>query len=131
MPFIRLYSNASSLREKRRIAGELISITQRSFDLPVTESHNVSVQFLPAQVSRPEYCAVVEVSGQHLEPQRMARFVNAVAPVLANRFGRGPVSRLLGIRNHCSKLVAVEFNSVGFERKMETRRSVLSGLRAA
>lgn len=130
MPFIRLYSNASSLREKRRIAGELISITQRSFQLPADPSHSVSVQFLPAQISRPEYCAVVEVSGQHLEPRRMAQFVSAVAPVLANRFGQGLLSRMLGMRRH-SKLVAVEFNNLGLERSVETHRAVMSGVRAA
>lgn len=130
MPFIRLYSNASTLREKRRIAGELISITQRSFELPADESHSVSVQFLPAQISRPEYCAVVEVSGQHLDPEGMAEFVSSIAPVLTGQFGPGRLSRLLGLRGG-SKLVAVEFNSIGIRHDLEVHRSVVSGARAA
>ena len=120
MPFIRLYSNATSLRAKRRIAGQLISIAQRSFELPPDPAHSVSVQFLPAQVSRPEYCAVLEVSGQAIEPIKMARFVGEVAPVLGNQLGQGPLQRFFGIKDS-PKMVAVEFHPVEKQRSTVTR----------
>ena len=130
MPFIRLYSKATSLRSKRRIAGQLISIAQRSFELPPDPAHSVSVQFLPAQVSRPEYCAVVEVSGHDLEPTKMVRFVGAVTPVLGDQFRQGPLQRLFGIEDS-RKLVAVEFSPVGGERKRSSRGSLSFEVRKA
>jgi hypothetical protein len=130
MPFIRLYSNATSLRAKRRIAGQLISIAQRSFELPTDESHSVTVQFLPAQVSRPEYCAVVEVSGHDLEPMKMVRFVGGVTPVLGDQFKQGPLQRLFGIKEE-RKLVAVEFNAVGAQRAIDKHDSLSFEVRAA
>ena len=117
MPFIRLYSKASSLREKRRIASQLISIAQRTLDLPQDEIHSVSVQFLPAQISRPEYSAVVEVSGQNIEPKKMVRFVGEVAPALSDQLRAGPLQRLFGIQDS-PKMVAVEFNGFGAERNV-------------
>lgn len=117
MPFIRLYSNAKSLRAKRRIAGQLISIAERSFELPHDASHSVTIQFLPAQRSRPEYCAVVEVSGHQMEPRKMVRFVDAVAPVLGDQFREGPLRRLFGIKEP-RKLVAVEFSAMSLERRI-------------
>ena len=122
MPFIRLYSNATSLRAKRRIAGQLISIAQRSLELPHDESHSVTVQFLPAQVSRPEYCAVVEVSGQSIEPTKMARFVGEVAPVLGNQLSQGPLQRFFGIKDS-RKLVAVEFQAFDTKRTIASHTS--------
>ena len=115
MPFIRLYSNATSLRAKRRMATQLISIAQRSFGLPPDPAHSVTVQFLPPQVSRPEYCAVVEISGETIEPTRMLRFVGEVTPVISNQFRQGPLQRLFGVRD-ARKMVAVEFHP--FEREM-------------
>jgi hypothetical protein len=130
MPFIRLYSNANSLRAKRRIAGQLISIAQRSFQLPPDESHSVTVQFLPPQVSRPEYRAVVEVSGHDLEPMKMVRFVGAVTPVLGDQFREGPLQRFFGLKNP-RKLVAVEFNPVGAERMINNHDSLSFEVRKA
>ena len=120
MPFIRLYSNATSLRTKRRIAGKLISIAQRSLELPPDESHSVTVQFLPAQISRPEYCAVLEVSGETIEPTKMVRFVGEITPVLGEQLRQGPLQRFFGIKES-KKLVAVEFHP-GDARRTTVRR---------
>jgi hypothetical protein len=130
MPFIRLYSSATSLRAKRRIAGQLISIAQRSFELPQDPSHSVTVQFLPPQVSRPEYSAVVEVSGHNLEPMKMVRFVGAVAPVLGEQLRQGPLRRLFGI-DEPRKLVAIEFSPVDAEHRATTGEAPSFEIRTA
>jgi len=123
MPYIRLYSNATSLRAKRRIAGQLISIAQRSLELPDDERHSVTVQFLPPQVSRPDYCAVLEVAGQTIEPMKMVRFVGEVTPVLGSQFSqKGPLQRLFGIKDS-RKLVAVEFHPVDSRQTTKIRDS--------
>lgn len=131
MPYIRLYSKTLSLREKRLIARQLLSITQQSFGLSGDSRRNVSVQFAPAQISRAEYCAVVEVSGQKLEPSKMAEFVSAVSPVLADRFGPGPLGRLFGFRKSRAKLVAVEFIQMSSGSCLESRDLSAPSLNAA
>jgi hypothetical protein len=131
MPYIRLYSKTLSLREKRLIARQLISITQQSFGLPGEGCRNITIQFAPAQISRPDYCAVVEVSGQRLEPSKMANFISAVSPVLANRFGPSPLRRLFGFQRPRAKLVAVEFNQLAFCGGLKSNDVSASGLNAA
>jgi hypothetical protein len=131
MPYIRLYSKNLSLREKRLIARQLLSITEQSFGLPGDGCRNTTIQFAPAQGSRPEYCAVVEVSGQRMEPSKMADFVSAVSPVLANRFGPSPLRRLFAFQRPRAKLVAVEFNQMAFCGGLESKDLSASGLNAA
>lgn len=120
MPYVRLYSKNLSLGEKRLIARQLISITQQAFGLSGDGCRNVTIQFFPAQMSRPDHCAVIEVSAQKFEPSRMADFVCAVSPVLANRFGPSPLRRLFGLPGSHAKLVAVEFNQMSFWGALET-----------
>lgn len=131
MPYIRLYSANLSLREKRLIARQLLSITQQSFGLSGDSCHNITIQFAPARISRPGYCAVLEISGQKMEPSKMADFVSAVSPVLANRFGPGPLRRLFGFQRSNAKMVAVEFNQMTFGGGWERRGSSALGLDVA
>ena len=52
MPYIRLYSPPLSLLQKRSIAQQLISITERVFQLRPEEYGNINVQFLPKAIRR-------------------------------------------------------------------------------
>jgi hypothetical protein len=130
MPYIRLYSKTLSLGEKRLIARQLISITQHSFGLPDDRCRNITVQFAPAHESRPEYCAVVEVSGQNLDAASMAEFVSAVSPVLANRFGRRRLRWLFGVARCRAKLIAVEFNQMTLRGVLASSNSSAASLNA-
>ena len=123
MAYIRLYSKALSLRKKRRIARQLISIAQQAFELPPDKRPDITIQFAPTPISRPDYCAVLEVSGQRFDPYKMASFVTDVSSVLAKRFGRSSLRRWFGLRD--GKMVAVEFKQMALQAGSDLHASRL------
>jgi len=125
MPYIRLYSRTLPLQRKRSIAHQLISITERAFQLSPEECGNINVQFLPPPLpgegasldpSRQKADVFVEVSDRYLTPEKMRAFAEASAPMLSgavltsesHRF-----ARLLGLEADPALQVAFQFNVSG------------------
>jgi hypothetical protein len=125
MPYIRLYSQSIPLHRKRSIAQQLISITERVFQLSPEECANINVQFLPPPLpgdlapmdpSSETADVFVDVSDRYLTAEKMRAFVEASAPMLSSAVLTGEnrhFAHLLGLQADTCLQVAFQFNVSG------------------
>jgi hypothetical protein len=125
MPYIRLYSRSLPLQRKRSIAHQLISITERTFQLSPEECANINVQFLPPPLSgegpsldpsSQTADVFVEVSDRYLTAEKITAFVEASAPILSSAVLTSEsrrFARALGLEADPALQVAFQFNVSG------------------
>ena len=133
MPYIRLYSPPLPLLKKRSIAQQLISITERVFQLRPEEYGNINVQFLPktsgefahstSDTSSETADVFVEVSDLYLTAEKVSAFVEASAPMLSSSVLTSEshrLARLLGLHADKCLQVAFQFNVSGAAYRNES-----------
>jgi hypothetical protein len=136
LPYIRLYSRSLPLQRKRDIAHQLLSITERAFQLSPEECGNINVQFLPPPPAGDEAPldssvqtadVFVDVSDRYLTPKKIAAFVEASAPMLSSAVLTGEsrrFARMLGLKADPALQVAFQFNVSGTAYKDSSESSM-------
>jgi hypothetical protein len=125
MPYLRLYSQAVPVEQKRVIAQKLIEITLRTFHLRAEERNRITIQF----IALPEvhgiddlYRAIprradftLEVIGHDLTEAKKKAFAKDAAAMLAQLPSvkpRNRIARMLGIKLDAPRQVALQFNEL-------------------
>ena len=128
MPYIRLYSQEVPLEEKRSIAQQLISITLSTFQLRPEERSQITIQFMPRQLSpwrdasrtSGESAVMLEFSDQHLTAEKISAFVKAATPMLGQSAAvkpRSRIARMLGKKADPARQIAFQFREVRSQGK--------------
>jgi hypothetical protein len=136
MPYLRVYSRAVPLVQKRDIARKLIDITLRAFQLRPEDRSQITVQFLPIRHAwssyavqgyehLPEYPLTLEVRDHNLTEGKRRAFASEAAPVLTKSLGalRGPIARLLGRKPDPGRQVAFQFSDLDSPAEQKVDRS--------
>jgi hypothetical protein len=136
MPYLRVYSRAVPLEQKRDIARKLIDITLRAFQLRPEDRSQITVQFLPLRHAwaayaiqgyeqLPDYPLTLEVRDHNLTEGKRRAFASEAAPVLTKSLSasRGPIARLLGRKPDPGRQVAFQFNDLDSPAEQKHDRS--------
>lgn len=112
MPYLRVYSQAVPIEQKRVIAEKLIEITLRTFHLRAQERNRITIQF---QAIPRGSDFTLEVIGHDLTEEKRKTFAEEASAMLT-RLGpvkpRSRIARLLGIKWNAPRQVVLEFDEL-------------------
>jgi phenylpyruvate tautomerase PptA (4-oxalocrotonate tautomerase family) len=112
MPYLRVYSQAVPIEQKRVIAEKLIEITLRTFHLRAQERNRITIQF---QAIPRGSDFTLEVIGHDLTEERRKAFAEEASAMLTRLVPVKPssrIARLLGIKWAAPLRIVLEFDEL-------------------
>ena len=112
MPYVRVYSQAVPIEQKRVIGEKLIEITLRTFHLRPQERNRITIQF---QAIPRGSDFTLEVIGHDLTEEKRKAFAEEASAMLARLVPvkpRSRIARLLGIKWNAPRQVVLEFDEL-------------------
>jgi hypothetical protein len=112
MPYLRIYSRAVPIEQKRIIAEKLIEITLRTFHLRAQERNRITIQF---QAIPRGSDFTLEVIGHDLTDEKRKAFAEEASHMLTGLVPLKPrsrIARLLGIKWDAPRQVVLQFDEL-------------------
>ena len=112
MPYVRVYSQAVPIEQKRVIREKLIEITLRTFHLRAQERDRITIQF---QAIPRGSDFTLEVIGHDLTEEKRKAFAEEASAMLTRLVPvkpRSRIARLLGITWNAPRQVVLEFDDL-------------------
>jgi hypothetical protein len=112
MPYLRIYSRAVPIEQKRIIAEKLIEITLRTFQLRAQERNRITIQF---QAIPRGSDFTLEVIGHDLTDEKRKAFAEEASHMLTGLVPvkpRSRIARLLGIEWDAPRQVVLQFDEL-------------------
>jgi hypothetical protein len=112
MPYVRVYSQAVPIEQKRVIGEKLIEITLRTFHLRAQERNRIAIQF---QAIPRGSDFTLELIGHDLTEEKRKAFAEEASAMLTRLVPvkpRSRIARLLGIKWNAPRQVVLEFDEL-------------------
>jgi hypothetical protein len=112
MPYLRIYSRAVPIEQKRILAEKLIEITLRTFQLRAQERNRITIQF---QAIPRGSDFTLEVIGHDLTDEKRKAFAEEASHMLTGLVPvkpRSRIARFLGINWEAPRQVVLQFDEL-------------------
>jgi phenylpyruvate tautomerase PptA (4-oxalocrotonate tautomerase family) len=112
MPFLRIYSRAVPIEQKRIIAEKLIEITLRTFHLRAQERNRITIQFQTIPRGSDFTLEVIGHDLTHEKRKAFAEEASRILTLLVPVKPRSRIARLLGIKWDAPRRVVMHFDEL-------------------